>query len=479
MRAWWFVGLLWACGGDKGEETGQTAPTGTETTTSTSTSTSSTPTSTSTSTSSTTPTPVGAPTYYGDALHVFQERCVSCHQYGGIGTFAIDDYETAKAYAPLIRTQVENRSMPPWLVTGDGSCQTFEHSAWLEDDELATILDWVDAGAHEGDVADGPSDEVEIPGIERVDWQVQTPTFLPEIQGGPLAAFDEYRCFLVENPYEETVYLTDFEVQPGTPEIIHHVIAYQVDLGADIWGAARTNGEEIELLNGADGREGWSCFGTAGGSIDDSGTPVSWAPGMGPVHYPEGVGIPFTPNEVLVVQVHYNMVDPGSVGLTDSTTLNMMGEPSVERVAKYALMDPFIESLFAVIPEIIPAGESDYSYTWNLSGYDVLRTAGFDGFAEDVRIEAVLPHMHEYGTEHNASLTTDGDTQCLSEVKDWDFNWQLAYFYEDPLPITSADELEVTCHWDTSFAVLPLIPGWGTGNEMCLMGMLLSAPAGD
>ena len=95
--------------------------------------------------------------------------------------------------------------------------------------------------------------------------------------------------------------------------------------------------------------------------------------------------------------MHYNMADPSTIGLSDTTTLNMTGEPSVERVARYALMDPFLESLFEIIPEIIPAGESDYSYTWSLSGYDVLRTAGFDGLADDVRVEAVLPHMHDYG----------------------------------------------------------------------------------
>jgi hypothetical protein len=65
----------------------------------------------------------------------------------------------------------------------------------------------------------------------------------------------------------------------------------------------------------------------------------------------------------------------------------------------------------------------------------------------------------------------------LAEVNDWDFNWQLMYEYASPVPLERSDEIEVTCHWDTSMDTNPILPGWGTNNEMCLFVMLLTYPS--
>ena len=61
-----------------------------------------------------------APTFYQDALPVFQKNCVACHQpdgpsVGGIyAPMSLLDYEAAKLWAPLIRNALETGYMPPW-----------------------------------------------------------------------------------------------------------------------------------------------------------------------------------------------------------------------------------------------------------------------------------------------------------------------------------------------------------------------------
>jgi len=59
------------------------------------------------------------------------------------------------------------------------------------------------------------------------------------------------------------------------------------------------------------------------------------------------------------------------------------------------------------------------------------------------------------------------------DVPRWDFNWQLQYFYEQPRTLSGNDTLRVTCTFDTSGETEPVLPGWGTHNEMCLMGLFL------
>jgi hypothetical protein len=51
------------------------------------------------------------------------------------------------------------------------------------------------------------------------------------------------------------------------------------------------------------------------------------------------------------------------------------------------------------------------------------------------------------------------------------------YFYAEPLAVDSASRIEVTCDYDTSGDSAPVLPGWGTRNEMCLATMYFTIPA--
>ena len=65
----------------------------------------------------------------------------------------------------------------------------------------------------------------------------------------------------------------------------------------------------------------------------------------------------------------------------------------------------------------------------------------------------------------------DGSETCGVDVPRWDFAWQLYYFYEQPVRLGPGDRIRVTCTFDTRGATEPVMPGWGTGDEMCLLGV--------
>ncbi len=81
-------------------------------------------------------------TYWQDVAPIFFENCVTCHQPDGIAPFRLDTYEEAKEWSAAARQAVEERTMPPWLVTSDGSCGEFRDSRWLADEEIEAITDW-------------------------------------------------------------------------------------------------------------------------------------------------------------------------------------------------------------------------------------------------------------------------------------------------------------------------------------------------
>ena len=45
---------------------------------------------------------------------MLEQKCVACHQEGGIGPFAMDSYEKVKGFAPMIREVLRMDRMPPW-----------------------------------------------------------------------------------------------------------------------------------------------------------------------------------------------------------------------------------------------------------------------------------------------------------------------------------------------------------------------------
>lgn len=366
--------------------------------------------------------------------------------------------------------------MPPWLVVDDGSCQTFQHSRWMSEDEIATIAAWAEAGAAPGDPAAGPRwelPETDLPGVSTV---LETPEFIPEITGGPLAQFDEYRCFALDNPYDVDKFLTGFAVHPGNQAIVHHVLAMPVEYDAPSYLPGLNNGQVIAFLDAQDDREGWNCFGTAGDGVRDGGIPIVWAPGQTAVELPEGVGVRIRPGQTWVVQMHYNLSDPTTLGQSDRTTLELRMADEVAREGWMALPDRFLESLFSGSPESIPPGEPAWEYSFDVSMGEVLGWGDRPVGTPDVRLHAVLPHMHAYGASMSLDLVRASGDECAMRVPRWDFNWQLTYFFQEAIPLADDDRLRVSCTWDTTGAPGPVTPGWGTYNEMCLLTLLVSAP---
>ncbi|MEQ1855086.1 MAG: hypothetical protein ABL963_01385 [Longimicrobiales bacterium] len=95
-------------------------------------------------------------TYAKDVAAIIQNNCMVCHRPGGIGPMDLLTYEDARRYARRIGEQVANRLMPPYYYDNDIGIQELEHDWRLSNEEIATVVAWVDQGAPLGDPADMP-----------------------------------------------------------------------------------------------------------------------------------------------------------------------------------------------------------------------------------------------------------------------------------------------------------------------------------
>jgi hypothetical protein len=367
---------------------------------------------------------------------IVYRECVACHRDGGIAPFSLTTYATAAESASGIAYATETRYMPPMPVDNSGSCNTYSNARWLSDAEIATIAAWDDAGAPEGDPSLAPALPAAPSGLERVDV-----TLDPMASYTPNAALhDDYRCFVVDPGLATDAFLVAYDVVPGDPRVVHHVITY-----------APETDEESALAEAQDAAEpglGYTCFGSSG---VDASPVVLWAPGTGVTRLPEGTGLPLAAGRKLVLQVHYNLA-PGA--FPDRTTVRLQTAPSVARPAVFTpVADLSLE---------VPPGQALAVST---------RTFTLGTPIPAVTIYGVLPHMHTLGRTLRLDAVTGANAAgtCLVNVERWNFHWQNAWWYETPVVANNLASYTLSCGYDTSSRTTPVTWGEGTDDEMCIV----------
>jgi hypothetical protein len=97
-----------------------------------------------------------AVTFTHDVAPIFQEKCESCHRTNSIAPMSLVTFEEARPWARSIKARISARQMPPWHIDRTVGIQQFKNDRSLSDDQIQTIVEWVNAGAPMGDPKDMP-----------------------------------------------------------------------------------------------------------------------------------------------------------------------------------------------------------------------------------------------------------------------------------------------------------------------------------
>lgn len=400
-------------------------------------------------------------TYYADAKPIIDAKCAGCHRPGGIGPFSLTGYDDVFFNKEASRVAITSGRMPPW--DPNECCREYLHDRSLDDAETATLLAWIDQGAAPGDPgAEGEPLEPSTPGISRVDLTLEmTEDFYPEAKIGN----DEVRCFIIDWPLDQLTHVTGVNVRPGNPSVVHHVAVLAIDRG---------DAERLRRLEGSDGRPGWDCWGELGALPEAS--IGGWTPGETGFDLPEGLGRKIPPDTAVLLQMHYDTSsrspDP------DRTAIELKLDAEVAREARtVAVGNP----QWLIGDGLAIEANSPDTMVW----FAYEPTALYGG-GEPLELFSATMHMHDYGSAGSlAILRADGTTECLLDVRDYDFTWHGEYLFARPVLINPGDKLYVECHFDNTAGNQKLIDGeleepgdlrWGTDQEMC-GGLLMMAEA--
>jgi hypothetical protein len=373
-------------------------------------------------------------------LPILQDRCQGCHTNGGVAPFSLETYDQSSAMHAALANSVQARRMPPWM-PAEGP-HRFRDSRRLSQGEVDVLSAWSEQGAPAGDPKDAPPAREPTPPLAWTDLTIgPDEPYLPKD-----VAADDYHCFLLDPQLDQGRALIGFEVMPGVPQQVHHVLLFAAPRQAAIDRDAREEGP------------GWTCFGDSG--VENAALLGAWAPGSPPTRYPEGTGVRVAAGSVFVMQVHYNIsqrtTDGHSQGPTAMGVTAMHGEAqpdltrmalqfSREPVARPASLYPLVDGAFS-----IPSGANGYAHHTQQ-------------FVPAGTLWGVLPHMHTKG--RRIAVEMGGDS--LIEIPAWDFHWQQMYFYKKPLSVPLFSLMKLTCVWDNP---TPRTVTWGEGtdDEMCL-----------
>jgi hypothetical protein len=312
---------------------------------------------------------------------------------------------------------------------------------------------------------------------------------------------DDYRCFLLDPKTTTDQMVTGFNILPGSPAIVHHVIMFRVP---------PEQVAEAKAKDASTPGQGWTCFGDSGlggglgQQIDDAPWLGAWAPGGKEQIYPSGFGEPFPAGSRIVMQVHYNLLEgtepdrsaaelrltPASSKITPLIT-QLMPAP-VELPCRPQHADGPLCSRAASVADVKARFGDGPGSTADLLHFlcGPIKAGPVQSCTRPVTqaetVRAVAGHMHLLGKSISVVANAGKpDARTLLNIPVWDFDNQGSR----PIPpahLKPGDTVTVTCrHSQELRDRLPAFDGipdkyvvWGEGttDEMCLGILLVTRP---
>jgi len=351
-------------------------------------------------------------TFSKDVAPILQAKCQECHQPDSIAPMSLITYQQARPWARSIKERVATRQMPPWHIDKTVGVQKFKNDMSLTDEQIATIVAWVDQGALQGDPKDLPAPKPLVTdnewkavrdGFGPPDLVVKSPEYTM-----PAEHQDVWFRPASELPITEPKWVKLVEIRPSSVKarkIVHHSIAHLV---------LKNDPDAVNKGVASGGRGG-------GGGVDPDDLVNSrpnlmeWAIGKGYDLYRPGTGKLVLPGESLTWDQHIHAVGEE---ITGGSEIGLWFYKKGEEPKKRSYLVAFTGI--------------DRSKNLDIPPNSFAMTEGFSVLKENALIENFQPHFHLRGKAMEVeAILPDGNREVLSYVGNFNFNWMTNYIYDD------------------------------------------------
>jgi hypothetical protein len=361
-------------------------------------------------------------------------------------------YADVRPHAKAIRDEISDGNMPPWHA--DAPAGMFLNERGLTEAERKTLLQWVAAGAPEGNPKDLPSAPTYPEG-----WAIGTPDVILEMSEEytvPADGVIEYEYFYIPTNFTEPKWIQAIELRPGNREVVHHALAFY-RATPDIKREPVLRPNRDQMVTPPQTRQ-------ASRPQRRDQTPsrllATYAPGTNPQVMRPGTAIRLEPGGVIELQMHYTA---NGKAAADRTRVGLIF--SKEPAPREVRVSHFFNGTL-----VLPAGAAETRVDADLS------------FVSDAVVWGIFPHTHVRGKKWEYTLELpDGTKKVVLSVPRYDFNWQTYYMFKEPLQVPKGSRLVSSAWYDNSAANKsnpdPKIDvKWGdqTWEEMQYTGILFS-----
>lgn len=342
------------------------------------------------------------PDYSTEVAPIIAEQCASCHREGGIGPFAMDSHLMLQGWSPMIREVLLTKRMPPTQV--DPYIGHFDNARYISEEEMQTLVHWIDAGAPRGAGAEDPLTMLDFP--DRKEWQMGEPDYIIKAPKHEIPATGvlDYINVDVELPFEEDQWVRGVQYIAGDESVLHHLLTYVTAPLEVAEGEAAQGSVATRFLEG-------------------------YAPGkVDAMLFPEDTGVYIPKGHKLSMQFHYTT---NGRATTDETLLGLY---MYEEPPEYENFTMSVAGMF-----VIPPYERDHKASARYT------------FAEDVVVTGLRAHMHFRGKDMKFTVEyPDGTTKDLLSVPAYSYAWQPTYQLSEPAVLPAGSIAHVTGTFDNS-----------------------------
>lgn len=356
-------------------------------------------------------------TFTKDVAPILQRSCVTCHRAGEMAPMALTTYEEVRPWVRAIRQRVPAREMPPWHIDRNIGIQSFKDDPSLSDDEIATVVKWIDSGAPRGNLADMPAQRQFADSSQ---WQIGTPDIVIKYPAYtvPAAGPDLFGNLYADIPIAKDRYIKAIQTRTVTAasrKVVHHALSYAVDDPASV----EVSGDDSAGVDGGQFLVEYASGKNAEVYSDDAGVLLQAGKKAMVTYHLHSVGEETKAEIELGIKLH-----PEGYVPTHIRWSKQLAQPT-------AALD-------------IPAGT-------------IARVDGYTILHKPARLIAFQPHMHIRGKRQCLELIypTAGSSARTEVVNcaNFNYNWHLTYNYtEDAQPLVPAGTILHTISWHDNSA---------------------------
>jgi peroxiredoxin len=337
--------------------------------------------------------------YVKNIAPMFEDKCTSCHEPGGIGPMPFTKYEEIAPFAPMIREMIRTQRMPPWRA--DPSIGHFLGDRSLSAAQIKTLVHWVENGAPRGTGAD----PLAAKSWKAPEWPLGKPDLVLDIPAFniPANGIVDYQRPYVVNPLKEGKWLRASTIKVVNRQTVHHVLT----------GYLAEVPKPGEVANE-------SKWGTSLGG---------YAVGAESFVEPADTGAYLPPGGAVGFQVHYT---PFGQAVTEHSQIALY---FYKDRPKYVMRNSVVLNANIVIP----------------ANKESTELQAYIDVPKDMLLYGAFPHAHYRGASSKFFLIEpDGKKTLLVALPHYDFNWQREYNFVTPVKVPAGSKLLAVYTYDNS-----------------------------